>query len=336
MSRKSKNDNSIQNAGENKAVKSKLSLSLLLLLIAIVSVTATTAAWFSIADNVQITSMNMQITSGNSMRFDLDAHADVTDYVKTLTFDQIADRILADKTFDMREVPLEPVTTSDCVNYTFESGAVVEDTSGAYLTFTLHFKATQDMVIHLTSEDGEEGEQGTFVESPTPGLAQSMRISFTADGQNCIYDPGLGNTSTQTENTKTFGLPSAAEMVYNNTNTLFSLKADEDKAVVMHIWIEGTDELCTDDLKGADYSIALRFQGTDEDGNVFEGAKRGENEAHATGDAAKDYYTQRYDTADEAREDQNENKTWIEKVVDFFSDLFGSGKNETSSADATK
>ena len=43
-----------------------------------------------------------------------------------------------------------------------------------------------------------------------------------------------------------------------------------DKPVVIRIWLEGTDEACTDDLRDADYSIRLRFAGTDEDGNLLE------------------------------------------------------------------
>ena len=52
---------------------------------------------------------------------------------------------------------------------------------------------------------------------------------------------------------------------------LFSLKKDVDKEVLVHVWLEGTDERCTDNLIGADYSIQLRFIGTDENGRILDG-----------------------------------------------------------------
>lgn len=50
---------------------------------------------------------------------------------------------------------------------------------------------------------------------------------------------------------------------------MFSLKEGQDKAVKVHIWLEGTDPRCTDALKKARYSIRMRFTGTDMDGKSF-------------------------------------------------------------------
>ena len=50
-------------------------------------------------------------------------------------------------------------------------------------------------------------------------------------------------------------------MKINNDNAMFSLKEGVDKAVEVHIWMEGTDLACTDELKGSNYSIRLRFTG---------------------------------------------------------------------------
>ena len=63
-------------------------------------------------------------------------------------------------------------------------------------------------------------------------------------------------------------------MTYNGDNELFSLKKETDQPVIVHVWMEGTDESCTDALKGADYSIQLMFVGTDEAGNVLDGAEK--------------------------------------------------------------
>ena len=67
--------------------------SILLVLLALVSITAATVAWFSIADRTKVRSMSMEITTGVNLRFDLDAHDTFDEYVKTLGFEQIGERI---------------------------------------------------------------------------------------------------------------------------------------------------------------------------------------------------------------------------------------------------
>ena len=84
-----------------------------------------------------------------------------------------------------------------------------------------------------------------------------------------IYDPGMGDTASGSGKVKTFGLPSASAMKLTDTNTMFSLKKETDKAIQVHIWMEGTDPACTDSLKSADYAIRLRFTGTTEDNKPF-------------------------------------------------------------------
>lgn len=223
--------------------------SILLVLLALVSITAATVAWFSIADRTKVRSMSMEITTGVNLRFDLDAHDTFDEYVKTLGFEQIAERIEQEKGFKMSEVPLEPVTTTDYAEFTFENGTVVSPEKGAYLEFTLNFMSTQDMDVYLTTEDSSGKNDGTKIESSNPELPDAMRISFTVDSETIVYDPGNGDVDIR----------------------LFSLKKEKNRPVIVHIWIEGTDEACTDALRGADYQISMRFVGKDENGNVLDG-----------------------------------------------------------------
>ena len=223
--------------------------SILLVLLALVSITAATVAWFSIADRTKVRSMSMEITTGVNLRFDLDAHDTFDEYVKTLEFEQIGERIEREKGFKMSEVPLEPVTTTDYAEFTFENGTVVSPEKGAYLEFTLNFMSTQDMDVYLTTEDSSGKTDGTKIESSNPELPDAMRISFTVDSETMVYDPGNGDVDIR----------------------LFSLKKEKNQPVIVHIWIEGTDEACTDALRGADYQISMRFVGKDENGNVLDG-----------------------------------------------------------------
>lgn len=229
--------------------KQMVHTSILLVLLALVSITAATVAWFSIADRTKVRSMSMEITTGVNLRFDLDAHDTFDEYVKTLEFEQIGERIEREKGFKMSEVPLEPVTTTDYAEFTFENGTVVSPEKGAYLEFTLNFMSTQDMDVYLTTEDSSGKTDGTKIESSNPELPDAMRISFTVDSETMVYDPGNGDVDIR----------------------LFSLKKEKNQPVIVHIWIEGTDEACTDALRGADYQISMRFVGKDENGNVLDG-----------------------------------------------------------------
>ena len=260
-------DKKVQN---KKNVRQRVYISLMLTLIALVAVTAATVAWFSIADRTKVNTMGLDIVADVEMRMDLDAHDTIDQYVRTLSFESIQNRIQREKGFSMSATPLSPVTTSDYSTFTYENGKVAEATGGSYLEFTLHFMAAKDMIVHLTSADSDTGKgDGTMVSSSVAALPQAMRISFTADGQTWIYDPGAGDTSETLGTAKTFGLAAASDMQLSDANSIFILKEGEDKTVVVHIWLEGTDPQCTDELKKADYSIRLRFTGTDMNGKSF-------------------------------------------------------------------
>lgn len=253
-----------------KNVRQRVYISFMLTLIALVAVTAATVAWFSIADRTKVNTMGLDIVADVEMRMDLDAHDTIDQYVRTLSFESIQNRIQREKGFSMSATPLSPVTTSDYSTFIYENGKVAEATEGSYLEFTLHFMAAKDMIVHLTSADSDTGKgDGTMVSSSVAALPQAMRISFTADGQTWVYDPGAGDFLSSSGAVRVFGLASAADMKVADNNALFTLKEGEDKPVVVHIWLEGTDPQCTDELKKADYSIRLRFTGTDMNGKSF-------------------------------------------------------------------
>ncbi len=247
---------------EKRMVRNRFYTSVLLVLLALAAITAATVAWFSIADKTKVKTMSLDIAADVDMRMDLDAHEKFKDYVKKLSFESIAARMQSEKGFSMQTTPLEPVTTTDYNTFTYENGTAVPDTKGAYLTFTLHFMAEKDMIVHLNSADtSADSADGTNISSSNAALPESMRISFTADGQTWIYDQGMGDTRSVANNAVTFGLPAAGSMKLNGNNAMFSLKKKVDKPVLVHIWMEGTDPACTDSIKAADYAIRMRFTG---------------------------------------------------------------------------
>ncbi len=267
-----------KSAPASSSRKRVLPTSLLLALVALVFVTAGTAAWFSISDNTRLYSINMDITAGAALRFDLDPHMDITEYTGTLSFADIADRIQSEHGFDPRTTELTPVTTENYRDFTLRNGKVQSADSGAYLEFTLHFMAAQDMVVHLSSANSRRSADGTLVTSAIAQLPDAMRISFSFGQDVVVFDPGMGAdaeiSSHNFGNLKVFGLPNADSMVYNEQNSMFYIKAYEDFPVVVRVWMEGTDPACTNALKGGDYSIRLRFVGTDEDNNMLDSSRR--------------------------------------------------------------
>ncbi len=258
--------------------KRLLPTSLLLLIVAIIFVTAGTAAWFSISDNTRLYSINMDVTAGAALRFDLDPHPEIGGYRGTLSFSEIADRILRDYGFDPRSTPLTPLTTENYTDFTLRSGKIVPATEGGYLEFTLHFMAAQDMYVHLSSANSKRASDGTLVTSAIAQLPEAMRISFTIGSDVCVYDPGMGPDAEISQHNfgklQVFGLPNADSMVYTDQNSMFYIKAYSDLPVVVRVWMEGTDPACTDLLKGGDYSIQLRFVGTDADNNQLDTPQR--------------------------------------------------------------
>ena len=101
------------NNNERKEAGRRLYLSILLVLLAVISITAATAAWFTIADFSRVKSLGLDIHSGSNLRFDLDPHKNLEDYVKTLHFAEISQRIKREQGFDMKNTFQEPVTTAD-------------------------------------------------------------------------------------------------------------------------------------------------------------------------------------------------------------------------------
>ena len=246
---------------EKQDLRHRLATTLLLVLFALVSIAMATFAWFSIADHAKARSFALTANAGNALRFDLDAHDDFNQYVSTLGFDQISARISAENGVDIDTSKLQPVTTSDGQSFTYEDGSAAQAQTGAFLEFTLHFISHEDVVVRLTGEAGSNGEAGTAFTSNVQGLPEAMRMSFTCDGRTWVYNPNMGATASGSGQMATFGIvPGGSSEAAN----MFSLVADTDKPTIVRIWLEGTDPNCTNMVKGADYSVSMRFEGIEQ------------------------------------------------------------------------
>lgn len=257
----------MEGVNQEKQKNNTVSTTILIVLLALLAVTAATWAWFSIADQTKLSQMRMDITTGKSLRFDLDSHELFDDYIASLSFDAIADRILKEQGIDITQISMEPVTTEDGIHFFYQNGAEAEKKD--VIEFQLHFMSTTDMEVHLTSENSKNGIDGTLVTSENDSTPLAMRIAFLVDGDCYVFDPGMGGFSEKKSKMTTFGLYSADKMQYNNTNILFHAMENVNVPVTVRIWLEGTDEACSNEIKNSDFEIRLRFEGTDENGNTF-------------------------------------------------------------------
>ncbi len=231
--------------------KGTLLNTLMLAMIAIIAVVGVTYAWFTIADTTRLSAMHMDVTTGVSLRIDVVPHQYFEQYKSVLSFADIGARIQAERGIDISRTPIEPVTTQDARTFRFENGRLASADEGHYLEFTLHFMAEGDMYVHLTSTGFKGADNGTLVWSNTiPKLPEAMRLAFTVNGTTFVYNPGDDDISGLTDENMIFFLPDATDV-----------------PVLVHIWMEGTDPACDNELKGSDYSVRLRFEGTDENNN---------------------------------------------------------------------
>ncbi len=246
---------------EHAEMRRRVATTLVLAAFALVAIAMSTFAWFSIADSAKARQLAIEANADGSLRFDLDAHDAYADYVTTLGFDQITSRIAVEQGIDIDASQLVPVTSTDGQSFYLENGGEATASTGAYLEFTLHFISLDDSIVRLTGQAGTDGAAGTaFLSTSSDALPLSMRMSFTADGQTWIYDPNVGVSTSANGQVTTFGLDTGAATEASN---MFTLAAEQDKSVVVRIWLEGTDANCTNVVKGADYSVSMRFQGVD-------------------------------------------------------------------------
>jgi len=241
--------------------------AVLICMIALVCVTLAALAWFSIADNARLKGVNVDITTGKYLRFDLTGHETFEEYAETLSYEDIVSHILKERGTDIRDCALNPVTTADGVTYTYRNGT--EADPGDYLEFDLHFMADSDMLVHLTSANGRDKEDGTKIMSDNPLVPDAMRIAFQTPDEVIVYDQGQTADKIPTNDILSFRLLPSEILQYNEDTVLFRIRAGEDVPVTVRIWVEGSDEACTNDIKAADFAVKLRFMGTDEEYQLF-------------------------------------------------------------------
>lgn len=251
--------------------KLKLKISFCLLGVALIIAATVTYAWFTLSGVASVSSMHMTITAGVKLRVDTVDHGDaIDDYFAVITNEMIDAQL---STTTLTEMMLDPLTSQYGVEFRTQRGTLKTANDKSYLEVKLYFIASEDMWVHLTSENSTEGGEpdGTAVLTTSAGtkaeIVECVRVSFTADGATRIYEPNKGAAvASQT----TFDIGDADNMVYSDETRLFELTANESKEVIVRVWIEGEDPQCDDDVASSDLDVRLCFKGTDDSNSVLE------------------------------------------------------------------
>lgn len=255
---------------ERKRIKqTRVKLSLLLLALLLFSLVSTTFAWFTISSISSVNNMEITIGTGVQLLISDQEHGnDLNLYTNEVTNEAI-DRQLSSYNTSLSHMQLDPLTSSDGVNLYTQRGVRKDANNESFLEFDLFFIATEDMWVHLTSDESEAGaDNGTKISTSSTGMQADIinctRISFTdeAAGTSVIYEPNKGSA---VGGQSTFDLPTP--MGFSNSTRLFSLQALEPKMITVRVWIEGEDPQCDDDVQLANLQVRLNFEGTD-DNNI--------------------------------------------------------------------
>lgn len=250
----------------------KYEANLYLVIIAFLLLLATTLAWFTVSSLAAVNNLEMTIGTGVELKVSTENHgADLDLYTHEITNEMIEEALRKNYNSTLEDMLLDPVTSQKGDVFYNQGGTRQEPNDNTYLEYDLYFISSDDMWVHLTTDESAAGkDDGTRVSSNDVGakgeVVQCTRVSFISEtGDSEIYEPNQGYAvAGQT----TFDLPSG-NMVYTNDTRLFHLTALTPKKVTIRLWIEGEDPQCDDDVQSANLQVQLQFRGTDEENHIF-------------------------------------------------------------------
>ncbi len=254
----------------NKAqLRIKRKTTFMLCVIALLVLITATMAWFTLNSFASIENIQMNITTGVDLRVDMENHGpDISLYKKVITNEMINGYLTANNKETLNEQLLDPVTSSNGINFFSQRGSQRVANEDSYVEFECYFIASRDMWVHLSSDDANDME-GTAVSTTETGvkaeIVQAVRVSFEEGNSAVIYEPNRG---TPVGGQTTFDIPTP--MAYSNSTRLFHLNELEPVKVTIRLWAEGEDPQCDDDVQQSNVTFNLLFSGTDENNSPFD------------------------------------------------------------------
>lgn len=252
---------------ERKRIKqTRTRLSVFLLVLLMLSMITTTFAWFTISSLSSVHNMEITIGTGVQLLISDEEHGTDLEFYTNEVDNVAINKQLSAFNTSLDDMKLDPLTSSDGVRMYTESGVQRTANNDSFLEFDLFFIATEDMWVHLTSNESSAGaDDGTRIFTDSTGVkadvVNCVRVSFTDEetGTTTIYEPNQGSP---VGGQSTFDLPSP--MGFSNATRLFHLNALTPKMITVRLWIEGEDPQCDDDVQLANLQAQFNFEGTDE------------------------------------------------------------------------
>ena len=252
---------------EKMSSKSRRRLIVFIAIITLLSMTTSTVAWFTINTFAGVDTLDVHISVAAQLKVAMhDYGTDLSKYGKVITNEMI-DEFLAGDNTKLADTVLDPVTSNDGTRFTNKSGAERQRNKRSFLEFDCYFIATEDMWVHLTTEDADEQrDSGTRVSSDSPSpknqVVSCTRVSYTTDSNGtATFENNKGAAVTSLS---TFDLPSGT-MVYSDGTRLFHLDEMKPLKVTIRLWIEGEDPECLDVIRDGYVKLMWFFNIADEE-----------------------------------------------------------------------
>lgn len=280
---------------KSKVVVKKMRSVVMMTLLCIMLLSTATYAWFTLSDTARVLNLTLTIggesglliapaASANSpgtYKSVLSFGADSTDYDGSAggARYQIGGKLLPATTSDGRTFrkPVYAATDGSVVTglenlsggdrLTSASG---RDAEGYYYETVFWLKAVSsgDLQVTLAGKNGDDGTFVTVEDSLLADGAAAVRISLSTPSQTLVYEPhadvsGTGKGySSATDNSRASVV---TDTMKQNSNGVFTNRksltvSNAGTMVTMRIWIEGTDDMCVNEIMAEQIKAQLQFE----------------------------------------------------------------------------
>ena len=248
----------------------KRKFTFMLSVIAMLVLVTATLAWFTLSNFASVNDINLKISTAPQLYLDIENRGtDTSLWKKTLTNDMIDSYLTSINAPKIADQRLDPVTTSNGITFTGQTGNSRNANGDTYLEFKVWFIATTDMWVHLSGQTVQvEGANATTACTTTEtgskaDVINAVRVSYEDNGSAAIWEPHKGSA---VNGQSTFDVSQS----FSNDTRLFHLDKLTPKQITFRIWAEGNDPECDDDVQEANVTFQMLFGGTDENNSSFE------------------------------------------------------------------
>lgn len=249
----------------------KRKFTFLLSIIAMLVLITATLAWFTLSNFASVNDINLKISTAPQLYLDIEnrGNTDLSLWKKTLTNDMINTSLRAQNAPILSEQLLDPVTTTNGITFSGQSGNARNANSTSFVEFKVWFISSVDMWVHLSGQtvrvvDHDATTSCTTTDTGAKAdIIRSVRVSYEDSGTAAIWEPNRG---TPVNGQTTFDVSQS----FSNDTRIFHLNKLEPKQITFRIWAEGNDPECDDDVQEANLTMTMLFGGTDENNLAFE------------------------------------------------------------------